>query len=280
MIQKKSTGVRILHGLLYLIALLSVVLALLPLWWMISTSFKTMDGAFTWPPTFFPEPFTWEAYDAVIQGSNMPQYLMNSAVYSVAGAFFSILFAALSGYAFAKFQFKGKKPLFALVLATMMIPSQVTLIPVFLILKTFGWYNTYLALIVPGLGNAFGIFLIRQFAAGVPDDILESARIDGAGEVRLFAQIFIPLCIPIIGTEVVLEFMGRWNDLFWPLIVTNGDKLRTVQIAMKTIAVSGYITFWNQLCAAMFLSFIPVFLIYIFFQRYFTQGIALTGVKG
>lgn len=276
----KKYGILIVKGLLYLLSALVMISALLPLWWMITTSFKSLEDSFRWPPTFLPQPATLEAYEAVIVGSNMPRYLMNSAIYAVFGALFAILFATLSGYTFAKFQFKGKKWLFALVLATMMIPSQVTLIPVFLILKEIGWYNTYLGLIVPGLGNAFGIFLIRQFALGIPDDLLEAARIDGASELHIFARIFVPLCIPIIGTEIVLEFMGRWNDLFWPLIVTNGDNLRTVQIAMKTIAVSGYVTYWNQFCAAMFLSFIPIFIIYVFFQKYFTQGIALTGTKG
>lgn len=278
--KQRRMSVRVGRGFLYFLTVIVMVSALVPLWWMITTSFKTMEDSFRWPPSFFPQPVTTEAYVEVIQGGNMPRYLMNSSVYSVVGAVFAILFATLSGYTFAKFQFKGKRVLFMLVLATMMIPGQVTLIPVFLILKELGWYNTYLALIVPGLGNAFGIFLVRQFALGIPDDILEAARIDGAGELRIFATIFAPLCIPIIGTEVVLEFMGRWNDLFWPLIVTNGDHLRTVQIAMKTIAVSGYVTYWNQLCAAMFLSFIPIFIIYIFFQKYFTQGIALTGTKG
>ena len=266
--------------LFHVLVALVMFTSLFPFLWMLSTSFKTLNEALTWPPTVFPKAPNLLAYQDILTKTGIFHYLANTVIYAGAGASLAILFSSLAGFAFAKYRFAGRRVLFALVLATMMIPFQITLIPVFLILKTLGWINTFMGLIVPGLGDAFGIFLIRQFAFGVPDELLDSARIDGAGEVRIFSTIFLPLCAPAVGTLLVLSFMNRWNDLFWPLIVTTGDKLRTIQLGLIAMQMSLWETIWPQLTASMVLVLIPILLLYIFLQRYFTQGIVLTGLKG
>ncbi len=273
-------GKLILRSLLYVVVVLTLLSMVLPLVWMVSTSLKTYSKALSWPPRLVPDPFHWQNYTEVLTTTGLPRSVLNSAVYAVVGTLASVFISALTGFAFAKYVFPGKAIIFAMILATLMVPFHVTLIPIFLILKRFGWINTHLALIVPGIASPFGIFLIRQFGLGVPSELFESARMDGCREIRIFWQIFVPLCAPAISTLAVLDYLFRWNDLFWPLIVTNTSDMRTIQLALTLISRSLYDVFWNQLTAGMTLALIPVMVLYILFQRYFTQGIALTGIKG
>ncbi len=270
----------LLHGILYLIIILGAIAMLLPLAWMVVTSFKTYDQALQWPPSWIPRPFNPQNYIDVLAIQGFARHLLNSGIYAGFGVLGSVFLASLAGFAFAKYQFPGRDALFYLVLSTLMIPGQVTLIPVFIILKNLGWLNTFLALIVPGLATPFGIFLIRQFALNVPSELFDAARIDGAGEFRIFWQVFVPLCAPAISTLAVLEFLGRWNDLFWPMIVTNTRDMYTIQMALTLECRTLYDIIWNQLTAGMVLAFLPVFIIFIIFQRYFVEGVALTGLKG
>ena len=273
--------INIVRGLVIAIILLFVVISLYPMFWMVITSFKTYSESLTWPPTFFPTRWMWENYLVVFTTPLFLRFFLNTIIYAVVGTFLAVLLSAMGGYGFAKFNFKGKHSLFMLVLATMMIPGQVTLIPVFLMCRQLGWINTYMGLIIPGVAWAFGLFLIRQFAMGVPSDFFDAARIDGAGEFRIFTVVFLPLVLPALTTLVVLEFMGRWNDLFWPLIILTSPQMRTMQLALTTLFRTLYDTQWHLLCAALTLAAIPTLVLYIRFQQFFTKGIVLTsGVKG
>lgn len=278
---KVPVHIKAFRVFLQLIVLLMIIVCLYPLVWMIMTSFKTYNESITWPPSIFPKKFLLSNYVIVFSTPGFIRFFLNSIIYSVGGMFLTVLTAAMAGYAFAKFNFKGKHFLFLLVLSTMMVPGQVTLIPTFLILKSFHWLDTFMGLIIPGVASGFGIFLIRQFAMGIPNDFIEAPRVDGASETRIFVQIFLPLIMPALSTLMVLEFMGRWNDLFWPLIVLTSTEMRTVQLSLTSLFRTLYDTRWSELSAAMTISAIPVFVLYLAFQKYFTQGIVLTsGIKG
>lgn len=278
---KVPVYIKVFRLFLGFVVLLLVIAALYPMVWMVMTSFKTYSESITWPPSAFPQQFLLDNYRIVFSTKGFVRFFSNSVVYSVGGMALSVIIAAMAGFGFAKYNFKGRNLLFLLVLATMMIPGQVTLIPVFLILKSFKWLDTFAGLIIPGVASAFGIFLIRQFAQGIPDDFFEAPRVDGAGEVRIFLQIFLPLIMPALSTLMVLEFMGRWNDLFWPLIVLTSTENKTIQLALTSLFRTLYDTRWSELSAAMTISAMPVLILYIAFQKYFTKGIVLTsGVKG
>ena len=273
--------INVVRMLVVLIVFFLVIMALYPMFWMIITSFKTYSESLTWPPSVFPRKFILSNYQLVFSTPNFFRYFLNSCIYAIGGTFLAVLFSSMGGYGFAKYKFKGQHVLFVIILATMMVPGQVTLIPVFLICKLFGWIDTYLGLIIPGLAGAFGLFMIRQFAMGVPNDFFEAARIDGAGEFRIYTTVFIPLILPALTTLVVLDFMARWNDLFWPLIILNSNKMRTMQLALTTLFRTLQDTRWSELCAALTIAAMPVLILYSSFQKYFTRGIVLTsGVKG
>ena len=273
--------IKIFRALFVILIIFLIVVSLYPLFWMVITSFKTYTESVTWPPSLLPNEWIWDNYYLVFTTPGFFRFFFNSTVYSVIGTILAVLLSAMAGYAFAKFQFKGRHILFMVVLSTMMIPGQVTLIPVFLITNAFGWVNTYMGLIVPGLAGAFGIFLIRQFAMGVPNDFFEAARIDGSGEIRAFFTIFLPLIKPALTTLIVLDFMARWNDLFWPLIIVTSSDMRPLQLALTSLFRTIYDTRWAELCAALTIAALPTIVLYIIFQKYFTQGIVLTsGIKG
>jgi len=253
------------------------------MFWMITTSFKTLEESLIWPPVIFPERFIFDNFAEIFQMQNFHRYFSNSAIYAVVGTFLSVLFATMGGYAFAKLKFKGKRFLFFVVLSVLMIPHQVTLIPIFLVNSRLGWVDTYLGLIIPGVINAFGIFLIRQFALGIPNDLFDAARIDGAREGRVFASIFLPVVIPPVTTLVVLEFMHRWNDMFWPLIIINSAERRPLTLALTVLYRSEWagVVRWPQMAAAMTIAALPVLILYAVFQKYFTSGLVITsGIKG
>ena len=280
---KVPVHARILRMIIAMLVLLLIVVALYPMFWMLTTSFKTYEESLIWPPTVLPEQFIPDNYVQIFEMDNFHRYFSNTVIYSVVGTFLSVLLATMGGYAFAKLQFKGKRFLFFVVLSTLMIPNQVTLIPIFLICKSLGWVDTYLGLIIPGVVSAFGIFLIRQFALGVPNELFDAARIDGANEGRIFAWIFLPVVIPPVTTLVVLEFMGRWNDMFWPLIIVNSSELRPLTLALTVLYRTEWagVVRWPQMCAAMTIAAVPVLILYAAFQKYFTSGLVISsGIKG
>jgi multiple sugar transport system permease protein len=266
---------------------------LLPFAWMVSTSLKPQYELFTVPPTWIPSEFQWDTYAKAMSAGNFGRYALNSLLLAIANTITNVSLAALAGYAFARLRFPGSKVLFVLVLATLMVPYQVTIIPLFVIVRHIplfggndilgqggsGWINSYWGLIVPGAVGAFGIFMLRQFFRTLPRELEDAARIDGAGEFRIFWQIMLPLATPAIATLAIFSFQAGWNAFFWPLLITTTDDMRTIQLAL-TVFVQQYSTQWDQLMAATVVATAPVILAFVFGQRLLVRGIAFTGLKG
>lgn len=207
------------------------------------------------------------------------RYILNSAIVTLIVTVFQILISSLAAFAFARLRFRGREGLFLLYLATLMIPTQVTLIPNFLIIRSLGWYDHYQALIVPALFSALSTFLLRQYYRSVPLDLDEAARMDGASSLRIWWQVIVPLSWPVMSALAIFTFQGTWNDFLWPLVVTNSDKMRTVPIGLSYF-VGQYSTAWNLLMAGSVIALLPVLVIYLLAQKKFVQGITLTGMGG
>ncbi|MCE7792902.1 carbohydrate ABC transporter permease [Salipaludibacillus sp. CUR1] len=249
----------------------------IPFIWMILSSFKSEREARTMPPTFWPQEFTFEHYINLFQNLNFGTYFTNTLII-VLFAMLGLLFNTMAGYGFAKFQFKGKEAVFIAVLATMMIPAQVSMIPVYLLLNQMGLTNTMSGIILPGLIAAFNIFLIRQFMTTIPNDLIESARIDGAKEFRIFFQIIIPLSKPVLAVQAILTFVGAWNSFLWPLIVANDQALYTLSVGLALLQGQHSSSFALQMAGATVMV-IPVLILFIFVQRYIVEGFNTTGIK-
>jgi multiple sugar transport system permease protein len=207
------------------------------------------------------------------------RYMLNSGIVTVSVTVLQLLISSLAAFAFARLRFRGREALFLLYLATLMIPSQVTLIPNFLIVKTLGWYDTYAALIVPLLFSAVSTFLLRQYYRGIPLDFDEAARMDGASSARIWWQVILPLSGPVMAALAVFTFQGTWNDFLWPLVVTGSDKMRTIPVGLSYF-VGQYGTAWNLLMAGSVIALLPVLIIYLAAQKTFVQGITLSGMGG
>lgn len=247
--------------------------------------FFTMLVVSLWPNQAFLarrfplEQITLSNYRETFRVIPFGRYILNSALVTVTVTVFQILISSLAAFAFARLRFRGREGLFLLYLATLMIPAQVTLIPNFLIIKSLGWYDTYLALIIPGLFSALSTFLLRQYYRSIPLDLDEAARMDGAGSLRIWLQVIMPLSRPVIAALAVFTFQATWNDFLWPLVVTGSQNMRTVPIGLSYF-VGQYSTAWNLLMAGSMISLLPVLLIYFLAQKTFVQGITLTGMGG
>ena len=277
------------HGVL----ILGAVAMLLPFAWMVSTSVKPADQLFTVPPTWIPRPLQWENYVKAMGAGNFGRYAMNSLFLGIANLLTNVFLSALAGYAFARLRFPGRNFLFLVVLATLMVPYQVTIIPLFVIIRHIplfggndlfgqggiGWINSYWGLIVPGAVGAFGIFMLRQFFQTLPVELEDAARIDGADEFRIFWQIMLPLAMPAVATLAIFSFQAGWNAFLWPLLITTTDDMRTIQLGL-TVFVQQYRTQWDQLMAATVVATVPVILVFGFGQRLVVRSIAFSGLKG
>ena len=276
----------------HVILIIGAVVMLLPFAWMLSTSVKSPDQLFTVPPTWLPRPLQWDNYAKAMGAGNFARYALNSLLLAITNLVSNVLLAALAGYAFARLRFPGRNVLFVLVLATLMVPYQVTIIPLFVIVRHIplfggndligqggiGWINSYWGLIVPGAVGAFGIFLLRQFFQTLPVELEDAARIDGAGEFRIFWQIMLPLAMPAVATLAIFSFQAGWNAFLWPLLITTTDDMRTIQLGL-TVFVQQYSTQWNQLMAATVVATVPVILVFGLGQRLLVRSIAFTGLK-
>lgn len=254
---------------------------LLPFYWMISASLMTSKEIIQMPPPLVPAVTQWQNYVRVTEVVDLGRAYLNSIIVTsltVVGILFT---SSLAGFAFAKYQFPGRDLLFAMILATMMIPFFVILIPVFYIVKVFGWTNNYAGLIMPSLVSAYGIFMMRQFILTLPDELLDAARIDGANEFRIYWQIILPLTGPALATLGVFNMISVWNSFLWPLLIAQSPDLYTVPLALNNLRTFGMeAQVLNLQMAGTVASVIPTLVIFVFLQRYFTQGIALTGLKG
>ncbi|MBE2241024.1 MAG: carbohydrate ABC transporter permease [Caldilineaceae bacterium] len=254
---------------------------LLPLVWMISTSFKEQFQVFSYPPEWLPDPWTLKGYQRLFSMSPIGNWLFNSVLVAVTITACQLVFSSLAAYAFARVRFPGRDVIFMGYLATMMIPSQVTLIPGYILIKYLGWIDTYFALTVPFLfGSAFGTFLLRQFFQTIPTELEDAARIDGAGYFDIYWRIILPLAKPALATLGVFVFLHFWNDFLWPLIVINTNELRTLPVGLAVVSRSMFGTDWPALMGGAVISLVPILTIFFFAQRYFVQGITLTGLKG
>ena len=248
-----------------------------PFLWMVASAFKPQSESVSYPPRLLPQESTLEYFRVLFSELNFGTYLMNTlaiVVISMAG----LVLMAMAGYGFAKFRFKGKETLFFLVLATMMIPVQVTMIPTFLIINAVNLTNTLVGIALPSLVTGFSVFLFRQFMQTIPDEVIEAARIDGASEARVFFSIILPMSKPILAVQVVLVFIASWNSFLWPLVLASDERLYTLSVGVSLLNQQIATNPSLQMAGATVMV-VPILIVFIVFQRYVVQGFALSGMK-
>jgi multiple sugar transport system permease protein len=251
-----------------------------PFLWMVFTSLKSPVEAYRVPPTIVPQVWAWGNYAQALSLLPFGRFYLNSAVVAGLITVGQLVTCSLGAYAFARLRFPFRGPLFVAYLATMMIPFEVTMIPVFVMMRTLGWIDTYPALIVPHLFSAYGTFLLRQFFLTLPRELEDAARIDGCGHFQTYWRIALPLSGPALATLGTFVFMWAWNQLMWPLIVTNSLEMRTIPFGLAMFLGENRTIEWNLLMAAATAALLPMIAVFLFFQRYFVEGITLTGIKG
>jgi len=281
----KSTG-------WYIAAIAIALVAVYPFLWMLSTSFKPETEIFKNPTSLIPQNATFQNYFDVFDTIPFFTYFKNSLILAVGGVLTNLFFGSLAGYTFAKLKFKGKKTISLTFLASMMIPSVVTMIPSFLVLKNFplvggnnilgqggmGFINSFWAILLPGAAGAFAIFFMKQFFETLPSELAEAGRIDGCSEFGIFSRIYLPLIKPAAVTLGIMTFQSGWNSFMWPLIVLNSEKMMTVQVGLSTFRYN-YSTNYGALMAGTVIATIPTLLVFIFAQKYYVEGIAFSGGK-
>jgi multiple sugar transport system permease protein len=281
------------RGLLHLLLALGAITMILPFLWMIATSLKPESEIFRFPPGWLPRLWKWTNYTQAMAAAPFGRYFLNTVIYAVVITASNLLLCSMAAYAFARLRFRGRNLLFILTLGTMMVPGQVTMVPVFILLKRWplvggndwlgigghGLLNTYVGLILPGAVGAFGIFLLRQFFMTLPRELEDAARIDGCSEAGIYWRIILPLSAPALATLGIFTFTAAWNEFLWPLLITSKDSMRTLQLGLQVFQTQ-YTTRWDLLMAGTVLVTLPVLVIFLAGQRYFTRGIALSGMKG
>lgn len=265
----------LIHGALIVASLIAVF----PLIWMVSVSVMSPGESSTSPPPLVPADPTLASYHELFTRADVAQNLTNSLVLAIGATLLSLAFNVTAGYAFAKLRFTGRELLWKLLLGVMLIPAQVAMIPLFLMLKQVGLVNTYIGVLVPATTNVFGIFLVRQYARSIPDELLEAARIDGAGELRIFWSIVLPVLRPVLVTLAIFAFLGSWNDFLWPLIVLTDDGKQTLPVALASLARE-HAGDSELMMAGSVVTILPVLLVFIALQRYYVQGLLAGSVKG
>ena len=253
--------------------------ALGPLAWMLSVSFMAPGEASAFPPPLLPKAATWANYHELFERAGMGRYLFNSLAIATAVTMLSLAFNLTAGYAFAKLRFAGRERIFKTLLGALVIPAQVTMIPLFLIMKWMGLVNSYGGVIVPAMAGVFGIFLVRQYAQSIPDELLEAARIDGASELRIFTTIVLPLLKPIIVTLAIFTFLASWNDFMWPLIVLSDQAWQTAPVALATLSRE-HVQDNELMMAGSVVTTLPVLILFLALQRHYIEGLLLGSVKG
>jgi len=262
--------------------ILGAIIMVAPILWMISTSLKQPTAVLTPQPHWVPNPPTLENFAGLFTKSEefpVVRWFINSLFISCTVTLLVLLVTSTAAYAFARLQFKGREVLFMVVVATMIIPGQVILIPVFLIVQKLGWFNTYLGLIIPGLASAFGVFLLRQFFMTIPVELEEAAYVDGAGPFTVYSRVILPVAKPALATLAIFTFIGAWNEFVWPLIITNDISMRTLPVGLM-IFQGRYSLEYGTVMAAAVLCSLPMVVAFLIFQKRITEGIALTGIKG
>lgn len=283
MVDKTTPGLVLTRFAGYLILILVAGMMVVPFLWMVTTSLKAPGTEFSYPPQILPTQFDFSNYQRLFDNLPFARYFLNTLFVTLATVAGQVIICSLAAYGFARLNFMGRDTIFVLYLTTMMIPFQITLIPLYLIITGLGWVNSYQGLIIPGISSAFGIFLLRQSFLNIPRDYQDAARIDGASEWVIFTRVFLPLNGPALATLSVFAFMGTWTDLLWPLLIARSEQMRTLELGLAYFNARPNAFLqpnWPLLMAGSVVVMLPVLLVYIVAQRYFIQGIALSGVKG
>jgi ABC-type glycerol-3-phosphate transport system permease component len=267
-------------GIMYLILIIISFYMILPFIWMISTSLKLPQDIFGFPPVLFSERSTLINYKFLFEKKNLLLIVWNTVFVATSGTLLSLFFCSLGGYGFAKYQFPGRGVLFSLLLATMVIPGAVTMVPSFVLMRSFGWYNSFWPLIVPGAANAFGIFFMRQYISSINDELMDAARIDGSGEFGIYTRIIMPIIAPGLISLGLIFFMGSWNNYLGPLIWLKSPDKFTLPLAIFSFGGAVGLTNYNGQMAMSVISIIPLLIIFLAFQRRFVEGITAGAVKG
>ena len=265
------------HALMIVLSIIMVV----PFYVMIVTSFMTLGQAYSFPPAFLPNPVVFSNYPNALALEPFGRYFLNSTVVAILITAVRLLGCSLGAYAFARLTFPGRDLIFYVYLSTLMIPEHVTLIPLFLIMRVFGWIDTYQGLTIPFFVSAFGVFLLRQFFLTIPREIEEAAVIDGCGSFGVYWKIILPLARPGLAALAILSFVASWNQFIWPLIVTNSDEMRTMVVGIGMLSGNeNQIANWPYVMVVATVAVVPSLITFAFGQRYFVQGITLSGLKG
>lgn len=263
----------------FLILTLGAISMAVPFIWMLSTSLKSNQYLLSMPPQFIPNPLTTESFSRIFELYPMARVFGNSLFVAVAITLGQLLTCSMAAYAFARMRFRGSNIVFLLYLTTLMIPSQVTITPLFILMRNFGWINTYQGLIAPGVFSAFGTFLLRQYFLSLPRELEEAAFIDGASHLTVFRQIILPLAMPALATLTVFAFMDAWNAYLWPLFVARDIQIMTLPVALATLH-GRYLTEWNLVMAGSVITILPMVIVFILAQKYFIRGVVMSGIKG
>lgn len=267
------------NGFIYLLLAIGAILMLMPFLWMISTSLKPSSEVMTMPPVWIPSEIKWDNYVKAFETAPFATYLKNSLIVTVLSTAGELITTILAAYAFSKLKFFGRDILFSVLLATMMIPGEVLLIPNFVTLSNLGWIDRFEALIVPWTASIFSIFLLRQFFLSIPDELNYAARVDGCSNWRFLWEIMVPLAKPAIITIVLLKAIGSWNAFLWPLVVTNSEEMRTLPVGLTAFSTEAG-TNYELLMAASAMIILPMIILFIILQKYIIQGVSRAGIKG
>jgi len=263
----------------YLVLILLTLIFILPVYWMASSALKGPQEIFSVPPTWVPKVRHWEHFRTVFEQLPFARWMMNSGIVSVTVTLVALLTHAMAAYSLARLRYPGRRFIFALIIGTLMIPFCVIMIPLYIQVRAFGWLDTYWALIIPSIPNAFGIFLLHQFYLTIPTELEDAARVDGCSKAGIFFRIVLPLSKPILAALAVFFFVANWNSFLWPLLVTSSTAMKTVQVGIA--GYSGqYQNPWAYMMAANTIAVIPNLVVFVLFQRQLMTSIAMSGIKG
>ena len=267
------------HLSIQVVLALAAAVALVPVIWTVLSSLKANDAIFAVPMRWLPTTLQWNNYSDAFQVAPFGRYFLNSAIVAAAVTATTVFFGAMAGYGFSKFRFPGRNLVFGLILSTFMIPFPVIMIPLFVLVRNFGWVNTYWGLIIPGALTGFAVFMMRQFIQAIPSELFDAARIDGAGEVRIFLTIVLPLARPALATLGILTFLESWNNLLWPLIVIQSDEMETIPLGLTKFSTL-YSSNYAQMLAMAVIASLPVLVVFIIGRRQIINSLMLSGIKG
>ena len=273
---RKLQTIRILHDLA---AIVVCLIFLGPVLWAIYSAFRPSRDLFVFPPNISLTGFSLQNFRAVFASGDVTRYALNSLLVAATSSIITILASSMAGFALAKFKFPGRNLIFMTILATLLIPIQVLMVPVFLVLKTLGWVNQLIGIIVPPAATPTGTFMMRQFIRGIPDEMIEAARLDGASNWKIYRHIILPLCAPMSAALGIVTFTWRWNDYLWPLIVVNNQDKFTLQLALANLVGTNTVE-WGTLLAYAILVLVPVLVAFLVFQRLFLKGQIGSAIKG